>query len=85
MFMVPFLMGTFANVFVSLRILLSYTLFSDVSGEQSFSKLKLIKTYLKSTISQEQLCGLVAMTTENDGLNDLDTSTFFKEFSIVKV
>ena len=33
--------------------------------EQSFSKLKIIKTYLQSTISQDQLSGLPLLAIEN--------------------
>ena len=35
------------------------------SAERSFSKLKLIKTYLRSSISQERLDGLVLLAIEN--------------------
>ena len=34
--------------------------------KQSFSKLKLIKSYLSSTVSQERLSNLATFTTEND-------------------
>ncbi len=34
------------------------------SGEQSFSKLKLIKNYLRTSMSQERLCRLALLSTE---------------------
>ena len=37
---------------------------SVASAERSFSKLKLIKTYLRSTMSQDRLNGLAIMSIE---------------------
>ncbi|GFV81056.1 hypothetical protein TNCV_2270401 [Trichonephila clavipes] len=37
---------------------------STASAEKSFSKLKLIKTYLRSTMSQERLSALSVLSTE---------------------
>ena len=36
------------------------------SAERSFSKLKIIKTYLRSTISQDRLDGLALLAIENE-------------------
>jgi len=41
------------------------------SAERAFSKLKLIKTYLRSSISQERLDGLVLFAIENEGAKQL--------------
>jgi len=41
------------------------------SAERSFSKLKLIKTYLRSSISQERLDGLALFAIENEGAKQL--------------
>jgi hypothetical protein len=71
---------SFPNIFVSLRILLTLPV-SVASGERSFSKLKLIKTYLRSTISQERLNGLALMAIENDILNEMDTDALIKNFA----
>lgn len=76
-------MDTFPNVFVSLRMLLTLPV-SVASGERSFSKLKLIKTYLRSTISQERLSGLATMAIENDLLNQMDTDDILNEFAKMK-
>lgn len=76
-------MDTFPNVFVTLRILLTLPV-SVASGERSFSKLKLIKTYLRSTLSQERLSGLATMAIENELLNEMDTDLILNEFAKMK-
>lgn len=74
---------TFPNTFVALRILLTLPV-SVASGERSFSKLKLIKTYLRSTLSQDHLSGLSTLAIENETLNNMDTDFLLKEFSKLK-
>lgn len=70
----------FPNVCVALRILLSLPV-SVASGERSFSKLKLIKNYLRSTMSQERLVGLALMSIEYDVLQRLDLSNIIRDFA----
>jgi len=50
-------MGCFPNVLVAYRILLTIPV-TVASAERSFSKLKLLKTYMRSTMKQERLNGL---------------------------
>ena len=50
----------FPDVFVAVRIYLTMPI-TVASGDRSFSKLKLIKTYLRSTISQERINCLVTL------------------------
>jgi len=45
------------NVSIALRILLNLPV-TVASEERSFSKLKLIKTYLRSTMANDRLSGL---------------------------
>ena len=40
--------------------------------ERSFSKLKLIKSYLRSTMSQKRLSELVILSIENEMLTELE-------------
>nr|CAI5858452.1 unnamed protein product [Callosobruchus analis] len=50
----------FPNVVVAIKIFLTMPV-SVASCERSFSKLKLIKTYLRSTMGQERLSGLAIL------------------------
>jgi hypothetical protein len=71
------LTDVFPNVFVSLRILLTLPV-SVARGERSFSKLKRMKNYLRSTISQERLTGIATLAIENDVLAKIDTDPVVK-------
>ncbi|XP_065663246.1 zinc finger MYM-type protein 1-like [Hydra vulgaris] len=55
----------FPQVCVSLRILLTLPV-STSEGERSFSKLAIIKDYLRSTMGQERLCYLMILSIESD-------------------
>jgi len=50
---------------IAYRILLSIYV-TVASSERCFSKLKLLKSYLRSTVTQERLNGLVTIAIEND-------------------
>ncbi|KAK7126000.1 hypothetical protein R3I93_021393 [Phoxinus phoxinus] len=51
------------------------------SAERSFSKLKLIKNYLRSTMSQNRLSGLAILSIENTRSRELNTSDIVDEFA----
>ncbi|XP_062075845.1 uncharacterized protein LOC133779967 [Humulus lupulus] len=55
----------FPNIVIAYRILLTIPV-TVASAERSFSKLKLLKSYLRSTMLQERLNGLALITIEND-------------------
>ncbi len=50
------------------------------SSEQSFSKLKLIKNYLRTSMSQERLCGHALLSIRKDVASRLDNKDFIAEF-----
>jgi hypothetical protein len=56
-------LDSFPNACIAYRILLTIPVIV-ASVERSFSKLKLIKLYLRSTISQERLNGLAILSIE---------------------
>jgi hypothetical protein len=70
----------FQIVWVAYRILLTI-LVTVASAERSFSKLKLIKTYLWTTMSQERLSGLAMISIENEYLNKLNYDDLIEEFA----
>lgn len=70
----------YPNVWIALRILLTIPV-TVASGERSFSKLKLIKTYLRSTISQSRLTNLATLSIENKIAENIDFDNLIKEFA----
>ena len=52
------------------------------TAETSFSKLKIIKTYLRSTMSQERLDGLAIISIEHECAKDTDFDQVIKEFAM---
>lgn len=75
------LQESFANIVVVLRIFLTITV-STASCERSFSKLKLIKTYQRSTMTQERLSNLAILSIERDSKVDFDK--VIEKFAFVK-
>ncbi|XP_065651006.1 uncharacterized protein LOC136079211 [Hydra vulgaris] len=68
---------------IALRILLTLSL-TVASAERSFSKPKLIKTYLRSNMSQCRLTGLAEISIEIDELKNIDISALVETFANIK-
>ena len=51
------------------------------SAERSFSKLKIIKTYLRSTISQDRLDGLALLAIENECAKQMNIDDLIDRFA----
>uniref|UniRef100_A0A8I6YMD4 HAT C-terminal dimerisation domain-containing protein n=1 Tax=Hordeum vulgare subsp. vulgare TaxID=112509 RepID=A0A8I6YMD4_HORVV len=51
------------------------------SAEGSFSKLKLLKNYLRSTMTQERLNGLATLCIEKKLLDDIDIDPIISDFA----
>jgi hypothetical protein len=64
----------FPNTFIVFRIYLSLMI-SNSSGERSFSKLKLIKSQLRSCMIQKRLNSLTLLSIENNFLRNIDMSS----------
>ena len=69
----------FPNVWIAYRILLTIPV-TVASAERSFSKLKLIKSYLRSTMSQERLNGLAIVSIEKEILKQIDCNSIISDF-----
>lgn len=57
---------------------------SVASCERSFSKLKLIKNYLRSTMNQERLANLSILSIERKVSNEIDFNDVIENFSKIK-
>lgn len=74
------LISTFPNTAIALRILLALPV-SVASSERSFSKLKIIKNYLRSTMHQQRLSNLAMVSIEHEILDSLDTKKLIADFA----
>ena len=73
----------FPNAWIAYRILLTIPV-TVATAERGFSKLKLIKSYLRSTMSQDRLSGLAMLSIEKKVLADLDGSSIISKFALQK-
>ncbi|XP_045802860.1 zinc finger MYM-type protein 1-like [Trifolium pratense] len=73
-------MNCFPNTIIAYRILLTIPV-TVASAEKSFSKLKLLKSYLRSTMLQERLNGLALIAIENTLLDDIQYEDLIDEFA----
>ncbi len=54
------------------------------SCERSFSKLKMIKNYLRSTMGQERLSSLAILSIENEVANSVNFESIINKFASAK-
>jgi len=73
----------FPNLRIALQILLTIAV-SVATCERSFSKLKLIVNYLRSTMSESRLNGLAMLSVERDVARRIDFSEVIDRFAILK-
>ncbi|XP_069489004.1 zinc finger MYM-type protein 1-like [Ambystoma mexicanum] len=71
------------NTCITLQILLTLPV-SVTSGERSFSKLKLIKSYIRSSMMQERLVGLATLSIEHDIAQHIDIKNLVSTFAKIK-
>ncbi|KAL6569123.1 hypothetical protein OROHE_003404 [Orobanche hederae] len=74
---------SYPNALIAYRILLTIPV-TVASAERSFSKLKLIKSYLRSTMSQDRLSGLAILSIERDLVKKLDYKSLIGDFASKK-
>uniref|UniRef100_A0A7N0RB74 HAT C-terminal dimerisation domain-containing protein n=1 Tax=Kalanchoe fedtschenkoi TaxID=63787 RepID=A0A7N0RB74_KALFE len=70
----------YPNVVIAYRILLTVPV-TVASAERSFSKLKLLKTYLRSSMSQDRLNDLRILSIEKDMFDNIDYDTLVNDFA----
>ncbi|PRQ41931.1 putative HAT dimerization domain-containing protein [Rosa chinensis] len=73
-------MDMFPSVMVAYRILLTIPV-TVASAERSFSKLKLLKSYLRTTMTQDRLNGLAMLTIERNMLANVDYKKMIDDFA----
>ena len=76
--------SAFPNVLTTLFIFLTLPV-TTPAAERSFSKLKLIKNYLRSQMSQERLDDLAVLSIESDIAEQMNHSAVAKSFANAKV
>ena len=75
--------NVYPNIYVALRIILTIPVVV-ASAERSFSALRRIENYLRTTMTQERLSSLSVLSIESDLTNKLDFSLVIKKFSSAK-
>ena len=73
-------LDSFPSTCIAYRILLTIPVIV-ASTERSFSKLKLIKSYLRLTMSQERLSLLAILSIENEILEELKYTNLISQFA----
>jgi len=74
--------NVFPNLKVGLQILLTVSV--SVAGcERSFSKMKLIMTYLRSTMTDSRLTNLAILSTERETVEQVDFTKVIDNFAAV--
>ena len=74
------LQSIFGEVCIALRIFCTLPV-TVAGGERAFSKLKMIKNYLRSTMSQERLCSLAMLSIESQLARKLDFKDLISDFA----
>jgi len=77
------LVSSFPDLVTALLIFLTLPV-SVASDERSFSKLKLIKTYLRSSMTQERLSDLGLLSIEKVRFTDIDRNAIVRDFANAK-
>lgn len=75
--------SVFPNLRISIQILLTIAI-SIASCERSFSKLKLILSYLRATMGQERLCDLALLSIEREETEKTDFEHIINLFASQK-
>lgn len=75
--------GSFPNTEIAIRVLLTIPV-TSAGAERSFSKLKIIKNYLRNSLSQYKLTNLALIAIENDIADQVNMDDFIDSFAAQK-
>ena len=81
--MIPEMMAMFPNVESLVRLLLVNPA-SSATAERSFSGLRRLKTYMRSTCGQRRLNNLAICHVHKDIMDTTDVNTLLKEFVLAR-
>nr|TKW16837.1 hypothetical protein SEVIR_5G325500v2 [Setaria viridis] len=70
----------YPNISIAYRLLFTVPV-TVASAEKSFSKLKLLRNYLRSTMTQERLNGLASLCIKKKLLDEIDINPIISEFA----
>jgi hypothetical protein len=70
----------FSNLQIAIQLLLTLSI-SVASCERSFSKLKLINNYLRTTMSQDRLKAVAILSVECEIADQVDMDDIISEFA----
>ena len=76
-------LASFLNTCIAFRILLTIPV-TVASTKRSFSKLKLIKSYLRTNMLHERLGGLAMLSIKNEMLVELECKNLISNFASQK-
>nr|XP_055031053.1 zinc finger MYM-type protein 1-like [Misgurnus anguillicaudatus] len=77
------ILDIYPNLSIALRLLLTLPV-TVASSERSFSSLKLIKTYLRTTMSQDRLSALAVISIEQEVTKAVDMESMIARFAEAK-
>ena len=75
--------SVFPNIRIAIQILLTIAV-SIASCERSFSKLKLILSYLRSSMGQSRICDLAILSVESEETEKTDFDKIIDDFASIK-
>ena len=75
--------SSFPNIDIALRIFLTLPV-TVATNERSFSKLKLIKNYLRSSMGQDRLSHLAILSIEHEMSNSIPFDELINDFALKK-
>ena len=77
------LVAAFPNIEITLKMYL-VLMVANCSGEHSFSKMKIIKNRLRTTMTQKRLLHSSLLSTESDLLREMDFREIINDFASKK-